>query len=642
MGLWRGGANFGAERSSRQMNSLDTRKKGLASLALGAMGVVYGDIGTSPLYAVKETFHGAHRLEPDELHVLGTLSLIFWSVMLVVSAKYVAVIMRADNRGEGGSLALLALTSRLTQGSALSGLVVILGIFAAALFYGDSMITPAISVLSAVEGLKVVAPGLDPYVVPVTLGVLLALFALQSHGTARVGYLFGPIMLIWFATLATIGLVWIVRAPVVLTAINPFHALQFFIIDKWVAFLALGSVVLAVTGAEALYADMGHFGRLPIRTAWFGLVLPSLMLNYFGQGAMILIDPLAVDNPFYRMVPEWATLPMVILATAATVIASQAVISGAFSVTRQAIQLGYVPRMEIIHTSASEMGQIFLPFVNWTLAILVAALVLGFRSSSNLASAYGIAVTGTMIIDLALVTIVIVMAWRWRPWIAALVVGVFFIVDFAYFAANLTKVTHGGWFPLVMGLVIFAMLTTWKRGRVLLIERTRRDTIDLKTFLEALSSRVHRVVGTAVFLTATPDNAPSALLHNLKHNKVLHERVIVLSVRYEEDAIIPSGERYELTLLPQKFYRLVLHYGFMEEANIPEAIAACPGLDFEPDPMMISYFLSRQTVVPSAAPGMAIWREHLFAWMSRSSTTAMDFFHIPTNRVVELGSQIEI
>ena len=624
------------------MSSLDTRKKGLASLALGAIGVVYGDIGTSPLYAVKETFHGAHHLTPDQAHVLGALSLIFWSVMLVVSAKYVAIIMRADNKGEGGSLALLALTSRLTQGSGLAAIVAILGIFAAALFYGDSIITPAISVLSAVEGLKVVAPGLGPYVVPTTLIVLLALFAVQRHGTRRVGYLFGPVMLVWFGVIACLGVWWIAEQPIVLSALNPYHAFQFFALDGWKAFLALGSVVLAVTGAEALYADMGHFGRLPIRVAWFTIVLPALMLNYFGQGAIILVDPKAVDNPLFRMVPEWGALPMVVLATAATVIASQAVITGAFSVTRQAIQLGYLPRMEIVHTSASEMGQIFLPFVNWALALLVAALVLGFGSSSNLASAYGIAVTGTMIIDLALVSIVIVMAWRWRPWIAAMVIGVFLIVDFAYLAANLTKITHGGWFPLAMGVVVFVLLTTWKRGRALMIERTRRDTIDLKTFLGALSSRVHRVPGNAVFLTATPDNAPSALLHNLKHNKVIHERVIVLSVRYEDDATIGLEDRYELTALPLNFYRLVLHYGFMEEADIPAAISQCPGLDFEPDPMMTSYFLSRQTVVPSAIPGMAMWREHLFAWMSRSSTAAMDFFHIPTNRVVELGSQIEI
>ncbi len=624
------------------MNSLDTRKRGLASLALGAIGVVYGDIGTSPLYAVKETFHGAHHLAPDEAHVLGALSLIFWSVMLVVTAKYVAIIMRADNKGEGGSLALLALTSRLTHGTVLTAGVAILGIFAAALFYGDSIITPAISVLSAVEGLKVVAPGLGPFVVPVALFVLLMLFVLQREGSARVGYLFGPIMMIWFGAIASLGLWWIWREPVVLLAINPYYAFHFFVLDGWIAFLALGSVVLAVTGAEALYADMGHFGRRPIRVAWFTLVLPALVLNYFGQGALILGDPTKIDNPFYRMVPDWGTLPMVILATAAAVIASQAVITGAFSVTRQAIQLGYLPRMEIVHTSASEMGQIFLPFVNWVLAFLVASLVLGFGSSSNLASAYGIAVTGTMIIDLALVSIVIVLAWRWRPWIATTVIGVFLVVDLAYLGANLTKVGHGGWFPLAMGLVIFVLLTTWKRGRALLIDRTRRDTIDLITFLDALSNRVHRVPGNSVFLTATPDNAPSALLHNLKHNKVLHERVIVLSVKYEDDATIGAEGRYELTILPKNFYRVVLHYGFMEEADIPAAIALCPGLDFDPEPMMTSYFLSRQTVVPSAIPGMAMWREHLFAWMSRSSTTAMDFFRIPTNRVVELGSQIEI
>ena len=461
-----------------QANIVDTttpKRKGAAALALSAIGVVFGDIGTSPLYAMKESFHGAHPLVPDEPHVLGVLSLIFWAIMLTVTVKYVAIIMRADNKGEGGSLAMLALAQRLTHGSNLTPLIVVIGIFAAALFYGDSMITPAISVLSAVEGLQVVAPALDNYVVPLTLVILILLFAFQKHGTARVGTFFGPIMLLWFLTLAALGVMHILEHPRVLLALNPYYAVNFFMLDGWIAFLALGSVVLAVTGSEALYADMGHFGRIPIRAAWFVLVLPALVINYFGQGALIILHPDAVDNPLFRMAPEWAGLPMLGLATAATVIASQAVITGAFSVTRQAIQLGYLPRMQIIHTSASEMGQIYLPFVNWMLAFFVACLVLGFKSSTHLAAAYGIAVTGTMIIDALLLAVVAALLWKWKPIVVVGVIGLFLFVDLSFFTANLTKIAHGGWFPLAVGLVIFLVLTTWKRGRVLLGERVSKD-----------------------------------------------------------------------------------------------------------------------------------------------------------------------
>ena len=624
------------------MDTTTPKQKSAAALALGAIGVVFGDIGTSPLYAIKEAFAGAHPLTPDQPHVLGVLSLIFWSIMLIVTTKYVAIIMRADNKGEGGSLALLALASRLTHGSNLAPIVVIIGIFAAALFYGDSMITPAISVLSAVEGLQVAAPVLEPYVVPLTLVILIALFAFQKFGTGRVGALFGPITLVWFGVLALVGIIQIIEHPIVLWALNPYYAINFFVLDKWIAFLALGSVVLAVTGSEALYADMGHFGRFPIRVAWFVVVLPALVLNYFGQGALILNDDRALDNPLFRMVPEWAALPMVGLATAATIIASQAVITGAFSVTRQAIQLGYLPRMQIIHTSAAEAGQIYLPFVNWMLALFVAILVLGFKSSTHLAAAYGIAVTGTMIIDALLLAIVAALLWKWKPWVLALVIGTFLLVDLGFFTANMTKLTHGGWFPLAVGLAIFMILTTWKRGRALLWERVSKDALELDTFLNAVSDRVPRVPGTAIFMTGTDSGTPGSLLHNLKHNKVLHEQVVVLTVQFEEIPYVSEDQRFELAVLPKNFYRLKVRYGFMEEPNVPEALRKAEGKGLHCDPMQSSYFLSRETVIPSSKPGMSMWREHIFAWMARSATSAMVFFNIPPNRVVELGTQVEI
>jgi KUP system potassium uptake protein len=638
------GATTGAAQtgSGKIVDTTTPKQKSAAALALGAVGVVFGDIGTSPLYAMKESFAGAHKLAPDEPHVLGVLSLIFWSIMLIVTVKYVAIIMRADNKGEGGSLAMLALATRLTHGSNLTPLIVVIGIFAAALFYGDSMITPAISVLSAVEGLQVVAPALDNYVVPLTLLILIVLFAFQKHGTARVGAFFGPIMLLWFLTLATLGVMNILDHPRVLLALNPYHAVNFFLLDGWIAFLALGSVVLVVTGSEALYADMGHFGRFPIRLAWFVLVLPALVINYFGQGALIIQNPDAVDNPLFRMAPEWAGLPMLGLATAATVIASQAVITGAFSVTRQAIQLGYLPRMQIVHTSAAEMGQIYLPFVNWMLAFFVACLVLGFKSSTHLAAAYGIAVTGTMIIDALLLVVVAALLWKWKPIVVILVIGLFLFVDLSFFGANLTKIAHGGWFPLAVGLIIFLVLTTWKRGRALLWERVSKDALELDTFLNAVSDRVPRVPGTAIFLTGTASGTPGSLLHNLKHNKVLHEQVVVMTIRFEEIPYVPEDQRFEVTTLPKNFYRLLVCYGFMEEPNIPDALRRAERKGLHCDPMQSSYFLSRETVIPSSKPGMSMWREHIFAWMSRSATSAMDFFNIPPNRVVELGTQIEI
>jgi KUP system potassium uptake protein len=490
--------------------------------------------------------------------------------------------------------------------------------------------------------LQVAAPGLDAYVVPLTLVILILLFAFQKNGTARVGALFGPVMLLWFIALTVLGVANIVHYPRVLLALNPYYAARFFFIDGWTAFLALGSVVLAVTGSEALYADMGHFGRMPIRLAWFFLVLPALVINYFGQGALIIQVPDAVQNPLFLMAPEWAGLPLVGLATVATVIASQAVITGAFSVTRQAIQLGYLPRMQIIHTSASEMGQIYLPFVNWMLATFVAFLVLGFKSSTHLAAAYGVAVTGTMIIDALLLSVVAALLWKWKPIVLGLVIGTFLFVDLSFFTANLTKIAHGGWFPLAIGLVIFLILTTWKRGRALLWERVSKDSLELETFLNAVSDRVPRVPGTAIFMTGTATGTPGSLLHNLKHNKVLHEQVVVLTIQFQEIPYVPEDQRFELTTLPKNFYRLLLRYGFMEEPNIPEALRRTGPKGLHCDPMQSSYFLSRETVIPSSKPGMAMWREHIFAWMSRSATSAMDFFNIPPNRVVELGTQVEI
>lgn len=615
------------------------------ALMFGAIGVVFGDIGTSPLYAMKETFAGPHPLALDKPHVLGVLSLVFWAVTIVVSIKYVIFIMRADNRGEGGSLALLALVSQASHGRPkLTALVAALGIFAAALFYGDSMITPAISILSAVEGMSVVAPAMEHWVVPATIVILVILFAIQSHGTAAVGMAFGPIMTGWFTVLAILGIRNIGLHPEVLKALSPHYALMFLAGDGKLGFLALGSVVLAVTGAEALYADMGHFGRLPIRLAWYLLVLPALVLNYFGQGALLLARPEALENPFFLMAPSWAGVPLLILATCATVIASQAVISGAFSVTRQAIQLGYLPRMTIIHTSEKEIGQIYIPILNWTLMFFVMALVLGFRTSSNLASAYGVAVTGTMCIDACLIGMVMILLWGWNRRRVLMLLGVFMTLDVAFFLANATKIPHGGWFPLAIGLTIFLFLTTWKRGRNLLMARLRAENMPEDVFLASLSDRVTRVPGTAIFLTGTTEGIPLALLHNLKHNKVIHDRVVILTVSMEEIPVVPAHRRIESQEMAPGFQRVILRFGFMEDTNIPKTLAHARSdqLGFFYEPMSISYFLSRETIIPSTAPGMALWREHLFAWMARSATGAMDFFHLPSNRVVELGSQVEI
>jgi len=620
-------------------------RRNVFALMFGAIGVVFGDIGTSPLYAMKETFAGHHPLPLDRLHVLGVLSLMFWSIMLVVSAKYVAFIMRADNRGEGGSLALLALASRATHGrTGLGLLVVTLGIFAAALFYGDAVITPAISILSAVEGLQVVAPAMQHYIIPATLAIVVVLFLIQRHGTDAVGKVFGPVMLLWFTILAVTGIRNIGLTPEVLKALSPHWAILFIANDGWTGFLALGSVVLAVTGAEALYADMGHFGKIPIRLAWYLVALPALLLQYFGQGALLLARPEAIENPLFNMAPGWAGLPLLLLATCATVIASQAVISGAFSVTRQAIQLGYLPRMTIIHTSAQEIGQVYLPVMNWMLLVVVIGLVIGFKTSSNLAAAYGIAVTGTMIITTALAGIVMVLNWGWRIRRVLVLMGVFMVLEMAFFLANSTKIPDGGWFPLAIGIVIFVLLTTWKQGRALLMAKLSTEAMPVEDFVAALSDRVVRVPGTAIFLTGTREGVPLALLHNMKHNKVLHERVILMTVSVEEVPVVAEDRRLESMVISPGIQRLILRFGFMEDLNIPKTLAHArtDQLGFFYEPMSISYFLSRETIIPSVTPGMAPWREEIFAWMSRSATNAMDFFHLPSNRVVELGAQVEI
>jgi len=627
-----------------QAQTSEQPRQGTLGLAVAAIGVVYGDIGTSPLYTLKEVFAGHHPLPVDAANVMGILSLIFWALIVVVSLKYVVFIMRADNNGEGGIMALLELVQRaVPSGTRKSWLLLALGIFGASLFYGDGMITPAISVLSAVEGLNVATPALAPLVVPIALIVLLVLFVIQRNGTRRVGIWFGPIMLLWFLTLGGLGILNILRTPEVLYALNPYYAFHFFATHGGYGFLVLGAVVLAVTGAEALYADMGHFGRGPIRLAWFWYVLPALVLNYFGQGALLIRDPSAIANPFYLQAPSWALFPMIGLATAATIIASQAVISGAFSVTRQAIQLGYLPRMQIIHTSEHEIGQIYIPFINWALLLGIMALVLGFGSSSNLAAAYGVAVTGTMIIDTILGFVVVLSLWRWNRWIAIAGLAAFLTVDIAFFAANSLKIIDGGWFPLFIGLIVFTLLSTWKRGRQVLLQRLQTAGIALEPFVQGMIAHPPtRVPGTAVFLTANKEGVPHALLHNLAHNKVLHERVVFLTVLTEDVPYVAAGKRMQIEDMGHGFYRIFLHFGFQDEQNIPKALLLSKQAGISFDMMQTSFFLSRETLVATKMPGMALWREHLFIAMARNAESAMGFFRIPTNRVIELGSQVEI
>jgi KUP system potassium uptake protein len=614
----------------------------LLPLAVGAIGVVFGDIGTSPLYSLKESFAGPHPLLIDRPHIFGVLSLIFWTMTLVVTIKYVLVTMRADNDGEGGSLALLALIVRYRDKMKWTRGIVLLGVLATALFYGDAIITPAISVLSAVEGIKTVSPSFEPYILPASLLILIGLFLIQSRGTAKVGLVFGPIMLFYFAVIGVMGIGGIIRDPRILGAINPWWALNFFLLDPMLAFLALGSVVLAVTGAEALYADMGHFGRKSISVAWLYVAFPCLLLNYLGQSALLLDDPSAIDNPFFRMAPDWARLPLVGLATIATVIASQAVISGAFSVTQQAVQLGFLPRLKITHTSAKAAGQIYVPLVNWLLLGFVLLLVLTFRSSGNLASAYGIAVTGTMFITSCMLAVLLFTIWNWNRWAAGLMVGAFLIVDGAYFASNITKIPDGGWFPLLVGACAFTVLTTWSTGRRLMRERLFENAMPLDLFIESAMKSVKRVSGTAVFLSASPEGAPPALLHNLKHNKVLHERIVILTVKIMGRPVVDQSDCVDVTELAGDFFRIVLRYGFMQEIDIPAALATAHRCGPPFKLMETSFFLGRQTLIASERPGMALWREKVFAWMMRNAESAMEFFKLPPNRVVELGSQLEI
>jgi KUP system potassium uptake protein len=640
-----GGAVTGAPQDSAHGHAHGP----LYKLVIGAVGIVYGDIGTSPIYAFRETFAGHHTLIPDKLHIFGVLSLIFYSMMIIVTIKYVTIIMRADNKGEGGSLALLALINRTLSGKKrwTSG-IVMLGVFATALFYGDSMITPAISVLSAVEGLTTVNAGLQPFVIPIAIGILVGLFAIQSRGTARVGLMFGPVMILYFLTLAVLGIMHIRNDPSVIVAMfNPMNAVHFFTTDFTRAFVAMGSVVLAVTGAEALYADMGHFGRKPIRISWIYFVLPALLLNYMGQGAMILsADPATalakVKDPFFYMASDMFRLPLVLLATAATIIASQAVISGAFSVTQQAIQLGFVPRLRITHTSEAAAGQIYIPIINWALMTMVILLVLTFRSSSNLAAAYGIAVTGAMLIDTVLITVVLRQMWNWNRFVVFALLALFFTVDFTYLSANLLKIPAGGWFPLLVGGIAFTFLTTWAKGRQLMISRMNEASLPMEIFIKSAAPSAARVPGTAVFMTSSASGVPHALLHNLKHNKVLHERVILLTVRIEDVPYVLFEKRLETKDYGSGFYRVILRYGFMEEIDVPAALAQLKDIGQQCRMMDTSFFLARQTLLPSARPGMAIWREKLFAWMLRNAVSAMEFFKLPTNRVVELGSQVEI
>jgi len=621
------------------------RGRYLAFLSLAALGVVYGDIGTSPIYALRESLHSSHGIEGTAANVLGILSLIFWSLILVISVKYLGFVMRADNRGEGGIMALTALVAP-QRGEARGSRkwLVLAGLFGAALLYGDSMITPAISVLSAIEGLEVATPMFGPYVIPITVVILFGLFSIQRHGTAKVGTFFGPIVLIWFLTLAVLGAIHIADNPAVFKAINPIHAMTFFQRNGWLGLLVLGSVFLVVTGGEAMYADMGHFGRRPIRLTWFVVVLPALLINYFGQGAMIIAHPETIEQPFYMMAPRWALFPLVGLTTVATVIASQAVISGAFSLTRQAVQLGYLPRMRIKQTSGREIGQIYIAGINWVLMIASIGLVLGFRSSSRLAAAYGVAVTTDMVFTTILFGFVALHRFRWPKWTVALLAAGFLLVDLAFWGANLPKIPHGGWFPLVVAAGILALMTTWRTGRNLLVRQLKGRGLPVDLLVRNMTEHPpHRVPGTAVYMHSGVRQTPPALLHNLKHNKVLHERVILLQVVTEEIPYVPREERIGCEDLGAGFFAVTVSYGFSQDPHIPAALAQCPsavGIEFKP--METSYFLGREKLIPGRGSLIHLWRARLFAAMSRNSLGATDFFRLPPNRVIELGTQLEI
>lgn len=619
-------------------------KEQLSALSVAALGVVYGDIGTSPLYTMKEAFANSHHHLPvTDANILGILSLIFWVLILIVTVKYVTFILRADNKGEGGIMALMALALRnQPEVSRSRNLILALGLFGATLFYGESLVTPAISVLSAVEGLEVVTPALGPLVIPVTLGILVALFTIQRRGSGGIGRLFGPVMGLWFISLAMLGLLNIIAAPEVLRALDPSRALHFLTLNPKLGFFTLGAVVLAITGAEALYADMGHFGRKPIRMAWYGLVLPSLVLNYFGQGALLLSQPEAIGNPFFRMSPGWLLYPLVTLATAAAVIASQAVISGAFSVTRQAIQLGYLPRLHIQHTSDTRIGQIYLPAINWMMLTMVIVLVLSFGSSSDLAAAYGISVAGTMLITSILAFFVARDLWGWRSWWAFCAALPFVLIDLTLFSACTIKIIDGGWFPLAFGSMLFLLLTTWKRGRALLQRRLVENAIESRSFIQSVSgdAAIRRVPGTAIFLTSDPDGIPHALLHSLKHYKVLHERVALLSVTVLDISHVADAPRVTVEALPDQFWRIRVYYGFMDEPDLPEALTQCAEQGLEIDMMQTSFFIGRETPIARSDSELSFWRGKIFVAMYRNAGSAADFFRLPPNRVVEMGAQV--
>jgi KUP system potassium uptake protein len=615
------------------------------ALTVAALGIVFGDIGTSPLYAVRETFSPDHGIPLTHDSILGGVSTMFWALMIVVSLKYVVLIMRADNRGEGGIMALIALAaSGVRERPHWRRPLMLIGLVGAALFYGDAVLTPAISVLSAVEGLHIGTTMFDPYVVPIAVGVLLGLFAFQSRGTAAVGRFFGPITMLWFIAIGAAGIYGIVRAPEIFAALNPLHAFSFLTAHGAASFVVLGAVVLAVTGAEALYADMGHFGKGAVRIGWFSLVAPALVLNYFGQGALLMAQPQAVSNPFYLLLPGWALYPMIALATAATVIASQAVISGAYSITRQAVQLGFLPRINVVHTSAREMGQIYIPAINWTLCAAVIAAVIGFGSSSRLAGAYGVAVTATMMVDTLLTFFVIRYRWNYPLALCILATGFFLVIDLGFFSSTLLKIRDGGWFPLLIGLCMFVVMSTWRRGREILFARLRASSVPLEGFLESLfADPPQRAAGTAVFLTATPEVTPHALLHNLNHNKVLHERVVFLTVDIREEPWVSGKERVTCQKLGHGCWRVRVSYGFLERPDITRALKQCAGAGLEIDMMETSFFLSREKIVPIAGGrAMMLWRDRLFATMARNAGSIVDFFNIPPNRVIELGSRIEI
>ena len=611
------------------------------ALVVGALGVVYGDIGTSPIYTLRECLKAAGGGNTSEV-VLGLLSSIFWALMIVVTAKYIVFVMRADNDGEGGIMALLGLAAHTAPDQRRRTTLLMVGVAGAALFYGDGMITPAISVLSAVEGLEVAAPLLKPYVIPITIAVLIGLFVVQSRGSERIGAYFGPVMAVWFAVLATGGLMQVLREPGVLTALNPWHAIGFLAGHGWIGFLALGSVFLALTGAEALYADMGHFGRSPIRLDWFAFVLPALVLNYFGQGALVLSHPAALDSPFYRLFPDWALYPIVLLATAATVIASQAVISGAFSLSQQAMQLSLLPRLDVRQTSDEAIGQVYVPQINWLLMLCVIGLVLAFGSSDNLAAAYGIAVAGTMVITTSLLAVVARRLWRWNMPATLAVIGLFLAVDIAFFAANAVKIPQGGWFPLLVGAMVFTLMATWRRGRQIVLERTSEGNPPLQQFIAQLDpGKLPRVRGTAVYLAAHRETAPSALLDNLKHNKVLHDRIVLLTVVTERVPYVAEANRMTREPLGKGFTEMTLRFGFAEAPAVPAALEAHRA-EFPIDIAETSFFLGRETPVPTTRPDLSVWREKLYAFMTRNAVSASDYFQIPPKRVVELGTQVEL